>query len=308
MRIAPVIIALAIAAVLAGPSSSQNGFDNVEAARNGWSMEQNRGADWQLAQHRKLSGALAGLQPQRPGTVDAYVLSIGLDSDPVFAREAAEAQKVLTRRYGATGRSVYLAAGAGTEAVGPPQGSPPNLATALAAIAAKMNVKEDVLVLFATTHGGPDVGLVYRDGKSGYGMIAPKRLASLLDNLGIKRRMIIISACFSGIFVPELNSEDSVVITAASSQRTSFGCTPGNDWTFFGDALINNALRKPQPLEKANEEAVSLITMWEASRGLTPSNPQYFVGDAAKNWLDPLEARMPKTETPKVGRPANETS
>lgn len=308
MRWKTLAAALLVATAMAGPSTSQVGFNNREAAENGWSMEQGRSAAWHYAQHRRLSSALAALQPQRPGTIDAYVVSIGLDSDPVFGREAGEAQKVLTRRYGATGRSLFLAAGAGNETMGTPQGSPPNLATALAAVAAKMNVKEDVLVLFATTHGDPRLGLVYRDADKAMGMIAPKRLAALLDDLGIQRRLIILSACFSGVFVPVLNSDQSVIITAASSQRTSFGCNPGNDWTFFGDALINTALRKPQSLEQANDEARSLILLWEAGRGLVPSDPQIFIGDNARSWLNALEARVPKTETPKVGRAANETT
>lgn len=308
MRVMTILAAAAAAALLAGPSTSQNGFDNRAAADNGWSMEQGRSAAWHFAQHRRLSNAISGLMPQRPGVIDAYVVSIGLDSDPVFGREAGEAQKVLARRYGATGRSIFLAAGAGPEAIGAPQGSPPNLATALAAVAAKMNVKEDVLVLFATTHGDPRLGLVYRDGNNAVGMIAPKKLASLLDDLKIERRLIIVSACYSGVFVPALSSEQSVIVTAASSQRTSFGCAPGNDWTFFGDAFINTALRKVQPLDKANDEARSLITLWEAGRGLIPSDPQIFIGGKARLWLDPLEARMPKTETAKVGRAANETS
>ncbi len=308
MRWKTLAATLLVATAMAGPSTSQVGFDNREAAENGWSMEQNRSAAWHLAQHRRLSAALGTLQPQRQGIVDAYVLSIGLDSDPVFGREAGEEQKVLTRRYGATGRSIFLAAGAGKENTGTPQGSPPNLATALAAVAAKMNVKEDVLILFATTHGDPRLGLVYRDGDNAVGMIAPKRLAALLDGLGIERRLIILSACFSGVFVPLLNGDQTIIITAASSQRTSFGCNPGNDWTFFGDAFVNTALRKPQSLEKANDEARSLISLWEAGRGLAPSEPQIFIGDKAHLWLDALEMRMPKTETPKTGRAANMTS
>jgi Peptidase C13 family len=308
MRVKTLIAALLVAAAMAGPSTSQNGFNNRDAAEKGWSMEQGRSAGWYLAQHRRLSTALAALKPQRPGTIDAYVVSIGLDSDPVFGREAGEAEKVLSRRYGALGRSVFLAAGANAEAIGTPQGSPANLATTLAAVAAKMNVKEDVLVLFATTHGDPGMGLVYRDGNSAAGMIAPTRLAAMLDDLGIERRLVIVSACYSGVFIPILSSDQSVIVTAASSQRTSFGCNPGNDWTFFGDAFVNTALRKPQTLDKANDEARSLITLWEAGRGLIPSDPQFFIGENANAWLDALEARVPKTETPKVGRAANETS
>lgn len=71
-------------------------------------------------------------------------------SDPVFACEPAEAAKILARRYWATGRTLYFAAGADDKATGAPQGTPSNLATALAAVASKMDKKEDVLILFVT--------------------------------------------------------------------------------------------------------------------------------------------------------------
>ena len=261
--------ALALTFLVSSSATGQQGFNPVEAAKNGWSMEQNRSAAWYLAQHKRLGAAIAALQPQRPGTIDAYVVSIGLDSDPVFGREAGEAAKVLARRYGASGRTIFLTAGADDGATGTPQGSPPNLATALAAVAAKMNLKEDVLILFATTHGDPKIGLAYRDGNDGVGMIAPQRLAFLLDGMGFKRRMILLSACYSGVFLPHLTSDQSIIVTAASSSRTSFGCAPGNDWTFFGDALINNGLRKFQPFEKAADEAKTLISEWESRAKLT---------------------------------------
>ncbi len=300
--------ALALTMLVSNSAVGQQAFNAEEAAKSGWSMEQNRSATWHLAQHRRLGAAIAALQPQRAGVVDTYIVSVGLDSDPVFGREAGEAAKVLGRRYSAAGRTIFLTAGADDKAVGTPQGSPPNLAIALAAVADKMNLKEDVLILFATTHGDPVSGLVYRDGANGVGMIAPQRLASLLDGLGFERRMILLSACYAGVFMPNLTSENSIIMTAAASNRTSFGCTPGNDWTFFGDALVNNALRKTQTFDKASDEAVLLISNWEATRKLVPSRPQIFVGDKAKDWLAPLEAKMPKVETPKVGRPAVESS
>ncbi len=300
--------ALALTMLVTNSATGQQTFNTEEAAKNGWAMEQNRSAAWHLAQHKRLGTAIAGLAPQRSGVVDVYVVSIGLDSDPVFGREADEAAKVLSRRYGASGHTIFLAAGADEKPTGVPQGSPPNLAIALAAVADKMDMKEDVLILFATTHGDPVVGLAYRDGDNGVGMIAPQRLASLLDGLGFKRRMILLSACYAGIFIPKLTNDDSIIVTAASSKRTSFGCAPGNDWTFFGDALINNALRKAQPFDKATDEAVSLISKWETDLRLVPSRPQVFVGDKASDWLTPLEAKMPKVETPKVGRPAVESS
>jgi hypothetical protein len=83
----------------------------------------------ELAEHRRSTKALAALAPQRKGVVDAYVVSIGLDSDPVFGREAREAGKVLSRRFDAAGRTLVLA---GSDGRGPsrlPMGSLHSLAS-----------------------------------------------------------------------------------------------------------------------------------------------------------------------------------
>lgn len=305
MRKSTLLSAVALSLFLATASSAQV---NETMAKNGWSMEQNRSPAWHLAQHEKLSKALAKIAPQRKGILDAYVVVIGLDSDPVFKKETAEVLNVLERRFGASTRSIRLAAGSSIEATDAPQGSPTNLAIALASIAKKMDLNEDVLVFYSTSHGSKELGLVYRDGEDGFGMIAPKRLRLLLDELDFKRRILLLSACYSGIFVPELADDNSVILTAASSSRPSFGCTPGNDWTFFGDALVNNAMRKSQSMTKAAEEATGLISMWEAKLGLQASNPQVSFGNDTAKWLAALDALMPTAETPKVGRPAIETT
>ncbi len=288
------------------PASAQVSEENVAAANRGYTTEQGRSAAWYLAEHKRVGARIAALKPQRPGVIDAYVVVAGLDDDDVFGREAAEAARVLSRRYDAAGRTILISAGKGASDISAPNGTPGNLATVLAAVAARMNVKEDALILYTTSHGGPRIGLASKDGKNGYGMIAPMRLADLVNELGIERRMVLISACYSGQFVAPLATPNSVIITAADDNRTSFGCAPSNDWTFFGDALINTALRKPQSTEAAIAEAFSLIGGWEFSKGLTSSLPRSFIGDQAKTWLAALEKRMPIAATPKVGRSAIE--
>ncbi len=285
------------------PAQPQISPQDVASAQKGMSWDQGHSAAWHLDQQRKLSAALAALKPQRSGTIDAYVLVAGLDGDPVFGRESNETAKVLARRYDAAGRTVLLASGTSNA----PDGSPPNLAASLAAIAERMDRTEDVLVLYATAHGAPGIGIVYKDGDKGYGLIAPQRLAGLLDELGIKRRLIIVSACYSGQFVDALAGPDSVVLTAADNDRTSFGCEPSNDWTFFGDALINRSLRTPAKLEAAAADAYRSISEWEFAGGLTSSKPRIFVGERAKAWMSALEARIPATATPRVGKPAVES-
>ena len=252
---------------------------------------------------RRLATAADGLLAQRPGMVDAYVVVVALDSDPVFAREAREAAHVLASRYDAQGRTLLLAGLDGRSFDPLPRGSPETLRTAIAQIAAVMDVQEDALILYITAHGSPG-GLVYRDRGTVMAALSPVWLDDALRRSRISNRVLIVSACFSGVFVPILASPEGVVITAAAKDRTSFGCASDNDWTFFGDALINHALRKSQPLAAAFGEARGLVSTWETSGKLIPSNPQIAIGAQAAAWLKPIEARMPKVASAPVGRPA----
>ncbi|XUU60142.1 C13 family peptidase [Erythrobacter sp. HA6-11] len=255
-----------------------------------------------LRERRLLDKALENLEPQRPGTIDAYVVTVALDSDPVFAREAREAGKVLSRRYNAQGRTIVLAGPDGKNA-GLPKGSIRTLMVTLASIAETMDTDEDVLVLYTTSHGIPQ-GLAYHYGNTGYGILSPQVLRDALRDLGLERRILILSACYSGVFVPFVSSPDSAVLTAARSDRTSFGCRAENDWTFYGDALINNALRKPQSLEQAAGEARDAISGWERAARVRPSQPQTSIGSDAAEWLTPLEAEIPRRATKPVGTPS----
>lgn len=288
--------------LLYGPNGELAPF-NADA---GMQVERDRDPRMLLDEHRKLDQALAALQPQRKGIVDAYVVAIALDSDPVFAREAREAGKVLAQRYDAAGRTIVLAGSDGSAPSALPNGTPEALATALARVAEVMDSKEDVLILYTSSHGAP-FGIAYHDGDRGYGAISPFRMAQMLDSLGIERRMVILSACFAGVFLPALASDTSVVITAASMDRTSFGCRAQNDWTFFGDAFINHALRKPQSLDHAFADADQMIRQWESGGKLVPSQPQYLAGaGVGAAWLDALESRIPKTASAPIGRPATD--
>ncbi len=259
----------------------------------------------QLADHRRMTSALASLKPQRRGIVDAYVVVVALDADPVFGREAREAGRVLARRFDAAGRTLVLAEDEGASKAAA-AGSPHHLALGLARAAELMDRDEDVLVLYSTSHGTPNRGLNYKDLSRGVGLITPLRLAQLLDQLGFRNRLIVLQACYSGQFIPVLESPRTVVATAAAENRSSFGCTPGNDWTFFGHALVNRAMRQPARFADQFSQAAQLIAGWEAKSGMIPSEPQIRVGSEADTWLSALEARSPKAVTAPVGRPPAE--
>ena len=79
------------------------------ALEDGMQIEQKRTVADILARQERMAQIGAGLAPQRPGVVDAYVIVAALDSDGVFGREARATAKVLERRYDAAGRSIVLA-------------------------------------------------------------------------------------------------------------------------------------------------------------------------------------------------------
>ena len=272
-----------------------------QSLEQGPELNRNLSAREMLAQRRKLDAALYALAPQRARQVDAYVVSIALDSDPVFAREAREAGRVLERRYNAQGRTLVLAGPDQTDEL--PRGSISALLIALASIAEKMDTGEDVLVLYSTSHGLQQ-GLAYHYNDDGYGLLSPKLMKDALAELGIEKRLLLISACYSGVFVPALASDDTAIITASAENRTSFGCQPDNDWTFFGDALVNRAMRKPQSLLMAHREATLSIADWESRMRVPASLPQARIGSAAMNWLNAIEANIPQVATAPTGRPS----
>lgn len=292
----------------ANPRAIQERREREAAQKGSVIVTEPYGPSETLRQTRAMTSALGRLKPERKGVVDVYVVAIGLDSDGVFGRETAETARVLASRYDAEGRVIVMANGKGasgspTDPV-VPDGSPDHLTQALGHVAEVMNKQEDVLALFITTHGHWNTGLNYRDGDRAGGNIAPTRLAALLNEAGIKNRLVILSACYSGIFVPALQNESTIILTAASAQKPSFGCRAENDWTFFGDALINQALRQPIPLPDAFAQARSLITKWEVASRLDPSNPQIDLGPQAIAWMDKIDAKVPKVAGQPKGMPA----
>jgi len=251
---------------------------------------------------QRLEAVLGRIQPQRPGTIDAYVLVAALDGDPVFNREAREAGRVLAARFGAAGRTLVLARDEGSDH-GDAAATPQRLATALDRLAAAMDRQEDVLVLYTTSHGSPHAGLNYRDPAYGDALITPTELAAMLDHAGARNRLIILQACFSGQFVPALQGPRTVIATAASSMKSSFGCAAGNDWTFFGYALINQAMRQPDTVVRQLRRAFVTIVGWEQALDYESSSPQISVGSDTASWLAALDARAPTTASAPVGLP-----
>lgn len=253
----------------------------------------------------RLYEGLTGLQPQRPGVVDTYVLTASWWNDPVFESEAREAAAVLARRFDADGRTLVLSAGRGPGVARAfPAATPNSFNAALGRIGQIIDPAEDLVVVFLTSHGGQDGAVAIQEkGRMG-GALRPLNLRMSLNQAGIRNKLVIVSACFSGHFIPPFTSDPgALVLTAAAADKTSFGCEPSREWTYFGDALFNHALRGGERLMASYADALELITLWEkdlvatwqampaARKADSPqpmqSNPQSNIGEA----VEPVIAR-----------------
>jgi hypothetical protein len=128
-------------------------------------------------------------------------------------------------------------------------------------------------LFYISSHGAPQ-GAVFDQG-----ILQPGTLATMLDqSCGKRPTVVVISACFSGVYVPTLARPNRMVLTAARPDRTSFGCGQDNKYPYFDDCFLSSIGRAHdfQALGLATRECVRAREI--AERMSPPSEPQLWVG------------------------------
>lgn len=244
------------------------------------------------AQQGALERELDGLQPERPGVADLYVVAAGLYAgEDVFLKEVRMITDLLRQRFDANGRIVTLINNVQTLAEFP-IASLTSIRQSLQQVGEVINPEEDVVVLYLSSHGSENHELSVDFRPLRFTGIDPVRLKAALDQSRIRWKVIVISACYSGGFVDALKDERTLIITASSADRMSFGCGSGSDATYLAKALFGEALKKTHSFETAFGEARTLIEQWEQQQGYTPSQPQIHVGARIRPKLAQIERRL----------------
>ena len=244
------------------------------------------------AQQDLLTQAIESLQPERPGIDDIYVLTAALyASEDVFMKEVGVIADLLERRFDAAGRTLRLINNPATLGH-TPIASLTSVRRALAAIGERMNAHEDMLVLYLTSHGSEKHRLSVDLWPLQLDAIDPQALRAALDESGIRWRVIIVSACYSGGYVEPLKDARTLIITAASAKRQSFGCGSTSDFTYLAKALFDEELRKTHSFEAAFARAKESIATRERAQGYVPSEPQIHIGAEIREKLKALEGRL----------------
>lgn len=241
-----------------------------------------------------VHAALAQLAPQRPGVIDLYAVIVAGDgAEDVFRREAAAVKQVLDEGLGTKGRSLALVNHRSTPQ---PEATLNSIEFVLHRIAKLMDVDEDILFLHFTSHGGSNhVLLLSHPAAELYGL-SPQFLRSTLDQTRIRHRVIVLSGCYTGGFIPPLATVDTMVLTAANAARQSYGCGNDSEITEYSRALYLKALRQTRSLREAAGIAVQLIHEHERANKLVHSYPQIRSGYAIEERLRLFELQAAKSK------------
>ncbi|MGH8482584.1 MAG: C13 family peptidase [Nevskiaceae bacterium] len=225
-----------------------------------------------------LERALAGIEPGVPGRPDLYFVAFGPYGDQdVFLKESLYSSRLFETRFGAEGRTLTLVNNA--RMVGElPLATVTNLGRSLEEIGARMNRDEDILFLFLTSHGSQDASLSIQLRNLSFKPLTAPGLASMLNESGIRWKVLVVSGCYSGTFLDALKDDHTLVISAARADRTSFGCSDGAEFTYFGRAFFQRALNQTRSFTEAYAIASRLVADWEKNEGRVNSEPQMVAG------------------------------
>lgn len=214
-----------------------------------------------------------------------FVGFAGVAEQRVFAEEIKLAARIVGDRFAAADRQLLLINDR-RDLETYPIATASGLDYALRAVARKMDPERDILFLALSSHGSPDPLLSVSNGTLPLEQLSDEDLEAALHDSGIKRRIIVISACYAGAFIKPLEDPDTIVIAAAAADRTSFGCSDDRDMTYFGEAFYRDALPDAKTLQEAFERAKAAIAVREQKEHETPSEPQAFFGSAISGVLD----------------------
>lgn len=234
-----------------------------------------------VRQPQLLAASLAALAAHRPGVADLYFVGFGGDGgQDVFRKDVDAARAAVHERFDIDGRSVVLINNPDT-LLAAPLATASNLRAALKAVGSKIDAEEDVVLVFLTSHGSRDHKLAVEFRPLRLDPLDGAALRQMLDDAGIRWRIVVISACYAGGFIPALSDPRTLVMTAAAADRTSFGCSTDSEMTYFTEALFRQALAAEPSLTGAFAKAQALVSAREQAEGLAPpSDPQIFVGEA----------------------------
>jgi hypothetical protein len=243
------------------------------------------------AQTFLLNHVLENLQDERPAQTDLYFVGFAPDGrQDAYRTDAEAARHIMDTRWGTEGRSVLLINNPQT-LITTPFATATNLRETLNEIGSIIDAEDDVVMIYLASRGTVEHHLAADQPPLSLVELAPAGLKQLLDDAGIKWRIIVVSACYSGGFVAPLQDDYTLIVTDAQADHVSFGCGDRTPPTAFGESFFQ-ALGKGDSFATAFDAAKAHVADRERDAGYSPpANPQISVGSAMADKLKTLRRR-----------------
>ena len=252
-------------------------------------------------QPRLLQNALNSIDPGITGKTDWYFMGVaGFSEQNVFRSEINKVRELFDVRFGTSGRSLALINNTYSW-LDEPVATKTSILRGLKKIGQQMNTDEDVLFMTLSSHGTEDL-IQLANPPLAMENLDAAWLREALDASGIRWRVIVVSACYSGSFIDELASPTTVVITASAADKMSFGCTNTAEMTYFGQAFFAESLRSNTSFAAAFKDARRRVSKRENLMGFEPSEPQMAIGSLMETALPAFEQVLFDKTRPPVAR------
>lgn len=236
-------------------------------------------------QQDRVDAVLAQFPPPVPGESRAFFLGFaGFGAERVFAEEIKLAAARVGEKFGSTPRTLLLINDR-RDLEAYPLATHAALRYSLRRLGREMDAERDVLFLVLSSHGYENGVIEISNTDMEPVGLSGQTVRAMLDEAGIRWRVIVVSACYSGSFIPPLANDETVLITAARKDRTSFGCSDERHLTYFGEAFFQDALPGAASLRDAFETARTGIARREKRERVKASQPQAHFGPLMEGQL-----------------------
>jgi hypothetical protein len=208
-----------------------------------------------------------------PGSGWKAVLVAGDNAQPVFDNAVAAVGGWLGSR-GVPAADIHV-----LSAVSRPGAEPASAERVLGRIAALRPSRGEGCLVFITSHGqrGEGIWLAY-----GGEFLRPAALAQALSaGCAAAPTVVIVSGCFSGAFTA-VRAPNRIVLTAARSDRPSFGCQAERTYSVFDECLLG-ALPGSATWRAVFNATGRCVRSREDELEVVPSQPQASFGAAVRD-------------------------
>ena len=239
-------------------------------------------------QEKLLENYEESIELGTPNSTDLYFVSFAGDSKQrVFMREAIFTKNLFDQNYNTKDKSTALINNSRTTE-DYLVASDENLEYVLKTMGDKMN-DEDIIYLYLTSHGSKNHKLSVDFPPHTVKDFGGNEVRRMLDEAGIKWRIIVISACYSGGFIEHLKTDHTLIATASDAKNTSFGCSDEREFTYFGEAIYKRQMSQGVGINKSLQGAHDIVSSMEKLHNYKSSNPQYWIGDKMQSKIGELE-------------------